>query len=297
MTMGFRGYIGFLFAMVVATANAQDPLVEALRSYQGGDLAKARTLIDEAVLTPAHANDPEAWLLRGFVYKDVFKGASANPAEADRARDDAMNSLYRSMVLDKDSTYRDNATQAYDYLAKSCFNEAARAVNEGDETRAMLLFDKYQEAVTRVQPKADMRAKELEFRNALGTVYTKRFNQDRTQLEWFDRATATYKQVIAIDPENYGANYNLATLYYNLGVFRIRAMQAEVDLITMQQIQQVARDLFMQALPYMLKAHDMNPSRRETLLGLEGIYYSLQDEANSEKFRQLYEMLPPGEDH
>ena len=40
----------------------------------------------------------------------------------------------------------------------------------------------------------------------------------------------------------------------------------------------------------------MNPGRRETVLGLEGIYYSLQDEMNSEKFRQLYEGLPPQED-
>jgi hypothetical protein len=42
----------------------------------------------------------------------------------------------------------------------------------------------------------------------------------------------------------------------------------------------------------MLKAHDMNPSRRETLLGLEGIYYSLQDQESSDKFRQLFEEMP-----
>ena len=76
----------------------------------------------------------------------------------------------------------------------------------------------------------------------------------------------------------------------------IRAIQAEADILNMQQIQEVAREYFQQALPYMLKAHDMNPTRRETLLGLEGIYYSLQDELNSEKFRQLFEMLPPEED-
>ena len=122
-----------VFALALATlAQAQDPFVDALRTYQAGDLARARTLIDEAVLAPAHAEDPEAWLLRGFVYKDVYKGAST-PAEGDRAREDALNSLYRCLQLDKDSTYAENATQAYDYLARSCFNEAAKAVNEGDE--------------------------------------------------------------------------------------------------------------------------------------------------------------------
>ncbi len=293
--MGLRTSIAILGLVGTLLAQAQDPFVEALRSYQAGDLTTARTLIDQAVLTPTHAEDPEAWLLRGFVYKDVFKSAT-NTTDADRARDDAMNSLFRCLKLDADSTYWENATQAYDYLAKSCFNEAAKAVNDGDEARAIMLFDKHQEAVTRLNPKADLRMREMEFRNALGTIYTKRFNEDRTQLEWFDKATTTYKQVLNIDPENYGANYNLATLYYNLGVYRIRAMQAEVDILTMQQIQQVAREYFQEALPYMLKAHDMNPTRRETLLGLEGIYYSLQDELNSEKFRQLFEMLPPEED-
>jgi len=32
------------------------------------------------------------------------------------------------------------------------------------------------------------------------------------------------------------------------------------------------------------------------LLGLEGIYYSLQDQQNSDKFRELFEELPPEED-
>lgn len=290
--MKLRTAIAVLFLVWVARAAAQDPLVEALRTYQAGDLAKARTLIDEAVLIPAHAEDPEAWLLRGFVYKDVYK-AAPNAAEGDRAREDALNSLYRCMQLDRDSTYRDNATQAYDFLARSSFNEAAKAINEGDETRALMLFDDYQEAVIRVDPKADLKPRELEFRNALGTVYTKRFNQDRTALEWFDKATRTYKDVLRLDPENYGANYNLATLYYNLGVYRIRGINADDEIPTIEEIQKVARELFQQALPYMLKAHDMNPTRRETLLGLEGIYYSLQDEPNSERFRQLYELLPP----
>ncbi len=35
----------------------------------------------------------------------------------------------------------------------------------------------------------------------------------------------------------------------------------------------------------------MNPQRRETLLGLEGIYYSLQDEKQSDHYRQLFEAL------
>lgn len=291
MSTRARFHITALALLAAFALQAQSPLVEALRKYQSGDLAGARGLIDEAVRTEAHSSDAEAWLLRGFVYKDVYK-SKAGTGEGDHARDTALVSLYRCLVLDNDSTYAENAEQAYEYLSRSCYNEAAKALSDGNDVRAISLFDAFRESVLRRNPKADLRSREAEFANALGTLYTKRFNEDRMQTEWFEKAVATYQGVIRIDPGNYGANYNLATLFYNMGVYRIRALQAEADIITMQQVQEVAREYFQLALPFMLKAHDMNPARRETLLGLEGIYYSLQDEMNSEKFRKLYEELP-----
>lgn len=293
--MSARAILLLPLAFLAGALCAQDPLVEALRKYQAGDLQSARALVDRAVTASEHAEDAEAWLLRGFVYKDLYK-AKAGGAEGDAARDTALASLLRSMALDKDSTYRDNAVQAYEFLSRSCYNEVAKALTDGQDARAVALFDTYRESVLKLRPGTDTRPKETEFANALGTLYTKRFNEDRTRPEWFEKAVDTYRGVLRIDPENYGANYNLATLFYNMGVYRIRALQAEADLITMQQVQEVAREYFQLALPFMLKAHDMNPGRRETLLGLEGIYYSLQDEMNSEKFRQLYEALPTQEE-
>lgn len=271
-----------------------DPLVEALRKYQAGELAEAMTLVDQAVRTPEHTEDPEAWLLRGFVYKDTYK--TATPVEkADVFRDEALASLFTCMALDTAGTYRENAKQAYDFLARSYFNDAAKALNDMDETRALQMFSKYKEAAFRLDPKVELKTREVEFTNALGTVYTKRFNEDRTVLDWFDKAVGAYKVVMDLDPENYGANYNLATLFYNRGVYNIQRINADDEIPTILQIQEASREFFQQALPYMLKAHDMNPTRRETLLGLEGIYYSLQDQESSDKFRQLFEEIPPEE--
>jgi tetratricopeptide (TPR) repeat protein len=272
-----------------------DPLVEALRKYQAGDLEKARELIDLAVTTPDHIVDPEAWLLRGFVYKDAYKSAVGNQ-QADSLRGEAIQSLYSCMSLDSVGTYRENAKQAYDYLARSYFNDAAKALNELDDERALVMFEKHKEATLRLDPTADMGQREIEFLNALGTVYTKRFNQDRTDLSWFDKAIAAYEKVLGMDGENYGANYNLATLFYNRGVYNIQRINGDDEIPTILQIQEASREFFQSALPYMLKAHDMNSTRRETLLGLEGIYYSLQDQESSDKFRELFEELPPQED-
>lgn len=282
-------------ALWVCTAAAQtDPLVEALRKYQAGALAEARSLVDSAIRTPEHRENAEAWLLRGFVYKDTYKAAT-DPGQADVLRDEALASLYQCLSLDASGSYKANATQAYEFLTRSYFNDAAKALNEMNEARALVVFPKYKEAALRLDPKVDLKAREVEFTNALGTVYTKRFNADRTDSTFFAKAVAAYQQVLVLDPENYGANYNLSTLFYNRGVYNIQRISAEDEIPTILQIQEASREYFQLALPYMLKAHDMNPSRRETLLGLEGIYYSLQDQESSDKFRQLFEEMPPEE--
>ena len=74
-------------------------------------------------------------------------------------------------------------------------------------------------------------------------------------------------------------------------MYNIQRINAGTDLPTIGQVQEVSKVYFMQALPYMLKAHEMNPKRRETLLGLEGIHYSLQDIDKSEEYRHKYEAL------
>lgn len=285
-------HIALLCALVCASGVFAQPgsLVEANRLYQSGDLAGARKLLDEAVKGPELSRSPEAWVLRGFVYKDLFKGMTSGP-EADLMRDEALASLFTSTVVDTAKEYAQSSLQAYDYLCKTAYNDAARALNELDDARALSLYSKYKETVLRLDPKHSFTTRDIEFDNALGTVYTKRFNQDREDTAWFAKAVELYKRVLALDSENYGANYNLATLYYNRGVYNIQRINAGTDLPTIGQVQEVSKTYFLQALPYMLKAHEMNPKRRETLLGLEGIHYSLQDIDKSEEYRHKYEAL------
>jgi len=229
------------------------------------------------------------------VYKDTYKSSTV-PEEADLLRDEALLSLYTCIGLDTAGSYKDNAKQAYDFLTRSYFNDAARALNDLNEERALKVFHKFKDASMKLDHATDLSAREVEITNALGTVYTKRFNQDRTNEDWFHKAVDAYRAVITMDPENYGANYNLATLFYNRGVYNIQRIDADDEIPSILQIQEASREYFQQALPFMLKAHDMNPTRKETLLGLEGIYYSLQDQESSDKFRQLFEELPPQEE-
>lgn len=285
-------HITLFFALGAALAMFAQPaaLVEANRLYQAGDLSGARTILDNAVKDPIIGRGPEVWVLRGFVYKDLFKTRPGGSG-ADSLRNEALSSLFTCTVLDTAGQFTQSSVQAYDFLCKTQYNDAARALNDLDDVRALALYAEYKQNVLRANPGHDLSGRDVEFNNALGTVYTKRFNQDREDTTWFDRAVALYHRVLAIDPDNYGANYNLATLYYNRGVYNIQRINAGTDLPTIGQVQEVSKVFFLQALPYMEKAHLMNPLRRETLLGLEGIYYSLQDADKSEEFRHKYEAL------
>lgn len=289
-------HIALLLILLMPSAWAQqDVLAEALRKYQAGALNESRALVDEAVGSERYARDPEAWLLRGFILKDLYKARSGD-AVGDSLRDEALASLATCMDLDTGQVYHDNAVQAYDFLTKTCYNDAANALNEMRPEKAEALYIKFKRYAERTNALADPRTKDIEFYNALGTVHTKLYNQDREDLTWYDRAVSTYRDVLEMDAENYGANYNLATLYYNRGVYNIQRVDVENDLPSLQRIQEVSREFFLQALPYMLKAFEMNPKRKETLLGLEGIYYSLQDPERSDHYRGLFEQLGPEED-
>jgi len=284
-----------LLVLPLAGLAQPDRLAEALRTYEAGALQEARSLVDEAVREPANLRSAEAWLLRGFVYKDLYKDGAASGG-GDALRDTALASLDRCLLLDKAGTVSANARQARDFLCRTYFNDAARALNRMEPDAALRLYGRYVAASARRLPADERTARDVEFHNALGTVYTKLYNQDREQVAWYDKAVQTYLHVLELDTGNYGASYNLATLYYNRGVHNIQRVNVQNDIPSLQRIQEVSRTYFEQALPYMLKAFRMNPTRRETLLGLEGIYYSLLDAERSEHYRKLFEELGPGPD-
>lgn len=286
-------HIALLCALLPLAALGQDKFAEALRVYQEGELQRARTLIDDVVRQDGSLRDPEAWLLRGFVYKDLYKSAP-DAAAAHDLRSTALNSLHECSRNDTSGLYRENAGQAYDFLSKTLYNDAVKALNTMNAALAVERYGQYKEAVVRMGLKHDLQARDVEFLNALGTLYTKRYNAARDSTIWYEKAIATYEQVLAIDSTNYGATYNLATLYYNRGVYRIMQISPDNTIPDIEQIQDVSKEFFRLALPYMKKAHAMRGDRPETLQGLEGIHYSLNDLEQAEHYRQLYERIKQG---
>jgi hypothetical protein len=87
------------------------------------------------------------------------------------------------------------------------------------------------------------------------------------------------------------ANYNMGILYYNEAVTKIQESEYETDLIALSQLQDECIEIFKKSLPYMEKAYALDPNNKNVLLGLSGIYFSLNDEAKSNEFKAKYDAL------
>jgi hypothetical protein len=102
--------------------------------------------------------------------------------------------------------------------------------------------------------------------------------------------------VLILDPSNIAANYNMGIIYYNQAVSLImNKLDYDYDLVTLNDIQDEALSWFKKSLPYMETAYQLNPGRKQTLIGLSGIYYNLYDNEKSSEFQKLSQDVSPNQ--
>jgi hypothetical protein len=132
----------------------------------------------------------------------------------------------------------------------------------------------------------------LEYKLLLGATYERLILSDTIRKKDHNqKARKIYSELLKDQPDNFKVNYNLALLYYNEAVDRINKLDYDTDMIALDDIQQECKDLFKQALPYMEKAYSLSPKNKETLKGLQGIYFSLHDIESSNKIKAELEAL------
>jgi tetratricopeptide (TPR) repeat protein len=116
-------------------------------------------------------------------------------------------------------------------------------------------------------------AKELEPSNA-SLYFAEGFLYER--MEDMDQAKASYEKAVEVNPEFFDALYNLGALWYNKAVKELEAANEIMD----NKAYNIARDAAMvtlaKAVPYMERAHEVNPLERTTLETLRTLYYRLQ---------------------
>ena len=314
--------LGALMLCVNVAFAQRDSVAKAIVLAQDQNVAveirvkKALELIDNSIVNPQSAKDPFAWYVRGYVYKEWYKTFETQNRKS-KTRTDAVVFLKKALELDTSHGKPFSVTASFPYsgqiatvtldcdpktirqimkyLGSTFYNDAGALLDPNSYPAAIENYERFKECMLIAEPNYNLKAREIEFKNALATVYEKIFRSDiKIQSQFFGMTETLYKQVIALDTNNWGANYNLAMLYYNYGVDLINNMRVDEDIVVIENITDESTALFKKALPYALKANLIKPDRREVLVCLMGIYFSLYEQATSDEYKDRIERLDKG---
>ncbi len=285
-------YIALLLFWPFAGWTQIDSLNKAIDHYMAKDYRKAVRTIEFAVNDPTTGAMPNAWYLRGLIYKEFFKNFETTDIKS-KAREESVRSFFKVVEMDTSKKFVDaDLRQSLKYLGSTYYNTTTEFFNKDSYKTSIEYFEQYKKCYFIGDPGFNARPAHIQFYLSLGTAMEEVFTSNRkVNLEFMDVTASMYKRVLEEDSLNVSAYYNLCMLYYNQGVSVINDMSDETDIIDIDDVQGRALVYFKQALPYALKAYELNPKRRETLVALSGIYFSLHEEEKEAKIKAELDLL------
>jgi tetratricopeptide (TPR) repeat protein len=93
-------------------------------------------------------------------------------------------------------------------------------------------------------------------------------------------AQADYEKAIALQPDNFDANYSLGAFYYNTAVDTLDWADKNIPInkfAELDKYKEISNTFFRQALPFLEKAHAQQASNINVLGTLKTIYYRLSE--------------------
>ncbi|MGM0550180.1 MAG: tetratricopeptide repeat protein [Bacteroidota bacterium] len=103
-----------------------------------------------------------------------------------------------------------------------------------------------------------------------------------------EKAIEYYKKAIEINPELFEAQYNLGVIFYNDAVEASNEANEIKDNEAYQKARAEVNKMFKEALPYIEKAHELQPEERSIMTTLKTLYYRLKME---EKYQEMDKKL------
>lgn len=106
--------------------------------------------------------------------------------------------------------------------------------------------------------------------------------------KWYDLAEAEYKKSIEQDPKFFDSYFNIGVLYNNRAAYEYDKANNEKDDTKYQKLKKAADDIYLKAVPYFEKAHELKPDDKPTIQQLKTLYAKAQ---NTAKFNEMKALL------
>lgn len=290
-----RIYILSIFILIATIGYGQfigkDGVSKALFYLQKNELDSAKKYIDEAEKDETTNTLPKTWYYRALIYKDAYKAYEKEDKNS-TLRTTAVLALNKLTEVDKENEFTESSQKMMTYLASTFYNDAARSLNPTTYKNAIEYYNKFKELMNLAKSSSDLAQQDVKFNLALASMLNQNLEKEakKDSLKVLE-VRNIYQSVLDIDPNNGSANYNIGILYYNEAADMINNMDYDMDLEELNRCQDICTDLFLKALPYMLKSHELNWNKKETLIGLGNIYHGLNDTEKEEIYKNELKAL------
>jgi len=223
--------------------------------------------------------------LDALYYSGLANEYTGNNAEAIRLYERALSYRYEEPNL--------YSQLAYLYEHANDLANSVRVIDEGMERFAqdqnmqitainvLVGFNKYLAVEPILEAYLAQYPNDTEVLLVAGTVYQKISDMHPGKKNYaYQKCKDIYTKVLAADPNNFNANYNMGIVIFNKAVDIINRQDYDTNLMDLESIMETCSSLFAEALPYVEKANNLQPNNENLLKALAGIYHNLGDMEN-----------------
>lgn len=283
-------FLAICFAQISIGQN--DLLMEAQKLCQEKNYTQAIVVIDKVITNTETKNDPAAWHIRGYAYIQAYKQLGVGNTSKLFMLDTAMVSTIKSISLDANKEYYENNIAFIKNGASTYYKLCTILLQDSlNEVKSEKYYQNYKKYTAIYDPSFDFKPQDIKYYTTKGSIYGDQYVKNNFNQKYGDIAKTALLKVLELDPKNVSANMNLGILYYNQGATLMRMMDYDIDLAQLDVIQENAKKLFKQSLPFMIKVYELDPKAEKALEGLEGIYNALLDDAKANEFKQKKEEI------
>lgn len=288
-----KNSICFLLLIVCHSQYAQtDLLIEAQNLCSEKKFDQALPLIEKIITNAETKNEASAWHIRAFAFIQAYKQTGQYNISKISLLDTSMSSTLRSMQLDTANEFTANNNSFIKFGAGAYYKISSILLTDSlNSVKSEQFYLKFKKYTKIFDPNFDFKQKDISYYNTTGSTFEDLYMKNNFNQKYGDVVKSALLKVLEIDNKNISANINLGILYYNQGATLMRMTDYDVDLAQLEVIQENAKKLFKQSLPFMIKVYELDPKAEKALESLQGIYSALFDDVKANEFKQKKEAL------
>jgi hypothetical protein len=215
---------------------------------------EALAKIDEGFKSADLNSDPNAWYVKGFILKELYKQKEANQRQSNY-RYRSVAALKKAREFDTNLEFASNIDAALQFIAFTYFNDALLRSAEMDnesENEPIDLYKKFEELYKGSE--GELKDLKVEFNSKMAEGHYRNWIKNSEDNHHYSLCLEFYSKVLSLDNRNCTANLNLAIVNYNQGVYMIRKIGAQTDMMDLISIQDESVKKFKSAIPYAQQA-------------------------------------------